>query len=102
MIEFEAIPTDQFKPIWENILLSLTAELVSTEDVWQNDEYIRRYSSPIGKFFLTVTNGDLPFIMADDVEQENDDNNDDNTVILAIAEALAKSDQFSRISTAEK
>ena len=98
LIEFEAIPTDEFKPHWENVLLILEAELVSTEDVWQNDEYICRYSSPTGKFFLTVTNGDLPFIMADDFEQENDD----NSVILAIAEALAKSDQFSRISTAEK
>jgi len=51
LIEFEAIPTDKFKPLWENILLSLKAELVSTEDVWQNDKYIRRYNSPIGKFF---------------------------------------------------
>lgn len=98
LIEFEAIPTDEFKPLWENILLGLKAELVSTEDVWQNDEYIRRYLSPIGKFFLTVSNGDLPFIMADDFGQENGD----NSVIQAVAEALEKSGQFSKLSTSEK
>lgn len=98
LIEFEAIPTDEFKPLWENILLILKAELVSTEDVWQTYEYIRRYSSPIGKFFLTVTNGDLPFIMVDDFVQENDD----NSVILAVAEALEKSGQFSKLSAFEK
>ncbi len=98
LIEFEMIPIGKFMPFWENIVLDLEAELVSTDDVWLNDEYIRRHSAPIGRFFLTVSNGDLPFIMADGFEQEHDD----NFVILAIAEALAKNDQFSKLSTSEK
>ena len=98
LIEFEAIPTDKFKPLWENILLGLKAELVSTENVWQNDEHTRRYSSPIGKFVLAVSNGDLPFIMTDDCGEENDD----NSVILALAEALVKSAKFAENSISEK
>jgi len=98
LIEFEAIPTGKFRPLWENILPGLKAELVSTEDVGQNDEHIRRYRSPIGKFVLAVSNGDLPFVMTDDCEEENDD----NSVILALAEALVKSGQFAENSTSEK
>ena len=98
LIEFEAISTRKFRPLWDNILLGLKAELVSTEDVWQNHEHIRRYSSPIGEFVLAVSNGDLPFIMTDDCREENDY----NSVILALAEALVKSGQFAENSTSEK
>ncbi|WP_373491843.1 hypothetical protein [Parasphingorhabdus sp.] len=98
LIEFQAIPTGKFEPLWDTVLLSLKAVLVSTEDVWENDEHIRRYISPIGKFILAISNWELPFIMADDFEIENDD----NSVVLAFAEALVKSGQFAEISTSEK
>lgn len=95
LIEFGVVSSDEFIPIWEGVVADLKAILVSIEDVWQNDEQIWRYESPVGKFFLTQSIWDIPFVMADDFQQENGD----NSAVLAVAEALTESGMFERISS---
>lgn len=93
LIEFGVVSSDDFMPSWEQVVSALKAMLMSIEDLWQNDEQIWRYESPAGKFFLTQSIWNIPFIMADDFQQENSD----NSVVLTVAKALEDSGLFERV-----
>lgn len=64
----------------------INPQIVSSEDVWMNDELLLKFSSEQGDFHLSVDVWDNAFILA----------NDNSSCILAIASELANSPYFEK------